>query len=119
MWREERLLDVGVLQRVRVSKLNEHECDSPKVNVWCSVMKNNIIGPFFFQETAMTGETFLAMMEGTFLRHIPAGTVFQLDGAPPNFSRRVRAFSTGRFLIVAQEGGAQFPGTLVHQISLP
>jgi hypothetical protein len=31
-------------------------------------------------EPVGTPRTFLDMMEGTTLRHIPAGTVFQLDG---------------------------------------
>jgi len=26
-----------------------HKCDSPKVNVWCALMKNIVIGPFFME----------------------------------------------------------------------
>jgi hypothetical protein len=47
----------------------------------------------------VTGEKFLAMMEYTPLYHIPARTVFQLEGAPPHFSHRVHAFLDIQFPI--------------------
>jgi hypothetical protein len=34
----------------------------------------------------------MAMMENTALRHVAVGTVFQLDEAPPHFSRCFRVF---------------------------
>jgi len=39
------------------------------------------------------------------MRHVPVRTVFQLDGAPPHFSRRVHAFQTWSFLIIGYEVG--------------
>jgi hypothetical protein len=57
--------------------------------MWSAGMKNNIIGPSFFEEHIVTGEKLLAMMEDTVLRHISAGTVFQLDCAPSDFSHHV------------------------------
>jgi hypothetical protein len=45
----------------------------------------------------VAGETFLATMEGTALRHIPARTVFQLDDALYHFSHRVHAFMDREF----------------------
>jgi len=55
------------------------------------------IGPFFFEEPTMTGDTFLSTMVNTVLRHAPVGTAFQLDGAPLHFSRRVRVFLDREF----------------------
>jgi len=40
---------------------------------------------------------FLTMMESTALHHVPVGTVFQLDGAPPHFSQHVCAFLDREF----------------------
>jgi hypothetical protein len=45
----------------------------------------------------MTGDTFLTTIENTALYHVPVGTVFQLDGAPPHFSHHVHAFLEGEF----------------------
>jgi hypothetical protein len=42
-------------------------------------------------------EHFLDMMENTVLRHVFVETMFQLDGAPPHFSHRVRAFLDKEF----------------------
>jgi hypothetical protein len=36
-------------------------------------------------------------MENTALRHVPVGTVFQLNGAPSHFPRRVHAFLDREF----------------------
>jgi hypothetical protein len=47
-------------------------------------MKINIIEPFFFEESTITGKNFPAMMENTFLQQ-------QLAGATPRFSRRESA----------------------------
>jgi hypothetical protein len=38
----------------------------------------------------VTGVTFPALMENTVLSPVPAGIAFQLDCAPPHFSRHVR-----------------------------
>jgi hypothetical protein len=38
--------------------VTEHECDSPKTTAWYTLMKNKDIGPFFFAEPTLTGETF-------------------------------------------------------------
>jgi hypothetical protein len=46
----------------------------------------------------VTGDAFLVMVENNALRHLPVGTVFQLNGALPHFSRRVGDFLDGEFL---------------------
>jgi hypothetical protein len=45
----------------------------------------------FSEEPTVTDEKFLAVTEDTALSHIPAGTVFRLDDAPPHFSHNVHA----------------------------
>jgi hypothetical protein len=55
---------------------SEHECASWKVNVWCSVMKNKATSPFFYEESMVTGDIFLAMTDTTTLCHVPMGTIF-------------------------------------------
>jgi hypothetical protein len=57
--------------------------------------KKNVIDPFFSEDATVTGAIFLAMMENTTLPHVPVGTVFQSDGAPPNFSHCVCALMDG------------------------
>jgi hypothetical protein len=32
----------------------EHITDSPKINVWCSLLHDYLIGPFFFNEVTLT-----------------------------------------------------------------
>jgi hypothetical protein len=71
-------------------EVTEQKRDSPKVNVWCAVVKNNIISIFFLEEPTMSGDKCLAVMENTAMRHVPVGTVFHLDGAPPRFPCCVR-----------------------------
>jgi hypothetical protein len=44
-----------------------------------------IIGPFFTEEPAETGDSFLVIMDKTALYHVPVGTSFQSDGAPLHF----------------------------------
>ena len=33
--------------------------DSPKVNVWCGLLCNKVIGPFFFDEKTITADIYL------------------------------------------------------------
>ncbi|GBM47326.1 hypothetical protein AVEN_7772-1 [Araneus ventricosus] len=37
--------------------------DSPKVNVWCSLMHNKVIGPFFFTEKSVTTSVYLDLLQ--------------------------------------------------------
>ena len=37
----------------------EHKRDFPKLNVWCGIMHDKIIGPFFFAEKSITAEIYL------------------------------------------------------------
>jgi len=64
----------------------EHQCDSPKVNVFCAVSSQKVYGPFFFAEETITGVTYLDM-----LQNIPT-FIFQQDGSPTHFHCKVREY---------------------------
>ncbi|GBN20375.1 hypothetical protein AVEN_260841-1 [Araneus ventricosus] len=37
--------------------------DSPKVSVWCGLMADSVISPFFFVESTVTKEVYLDMLQ--------------------------------------------------------
>jgi hypothetical protein len=41
----------------------EHQCDSPKVNVFCAVSSQKMYVPFFFAVESVTGMTYLDMLQ--------------------------------------------------------
>lgn len=76
----------------------EKQRDLPKVNVLCVVMKNCVIGPFFFAEKTINGVTinvaYLNMLINyCFPQLDELENIHQLhlqqDGAPPHFSALV------------------------------
>jgi hypothetical protein len=73
--------------------MREHERDSPKVNVWCDLMHDRIISPFFFAEKTVTANVYLDMLEQfviSQLREQLPNIMLQQDGAPPHWSLLVR-----------------------------
>jgi hypothetical protein len=50
----------GALKNPHISL--EHVCDSPKVNVFCTLSKERVYSPFFFTETTITGIVYLDML---------------------------------------------------------
>ena len=70
----------------------EQERNSPKVNVWCALLHNRVIGPFFFTEQTVTQDSYLAMLEEYAYPQLAEvdGVIFQQDGAPPHWGLRVR-----------------------------
>lgn len=73
------------------------------LNVWCGVLGERIIGPFFFEGT-LTGEKYLDFLRDSFselLEEVPLDIRrrmwFQQDGAPPHYARTVRAFLNQMF----------------------
>ena len=40
----------------------ELERDSPKLNIWCGIMHDNIIGPFFFAEKSIAAQIYLDLL---------------------------------------------------------
>lgn len=75
----------------------EYQRDTPKVNVWCCLLKTGVIGPFFFGEPTITATTYLDMLEQYAFPLLPPGTIFQQDGAPPHYSNIVRTSLNERF----------------------
>ena len=63
----------------------KHERDSPKVNVFCAIPKNNVHGPFFFEEN-VTGDVYLQMLQNWLMDELIANEhedfIYQQDGAP-------------------------------------
>ena len=39
----------------------EHICDSPPVNVWCDLLHDCLVGPFFFVEDTVTSTIYMNM----------------------------------------------------------
>jgi hypothetical protein len=75
---------------------------SPKLNVWCAMSKNHLIGPFFFEDDTVNGENYLTMLQNFFMPevrklHKVRSCIFQQDGAPPHFARDVRQYLDDQF----------------------
>ena len=65
----------------------ELQRDSPKVNVWCGIICNRIIGPFFFHEASITADVYLDLLTeyvAPQLIEFQPTIIFQQDGAPPH-----------------------------------
>ncbi|GBN06733.1 hypothetical protein AVEN_109423-1 [Araneus ventricosus] len=43
--------------------VQEVERNSPKINVWCALLHDAAIGPFFFAETSVTAKIYLDMLQ--------------------------------------------------------
>jgi transposase len=71
----------------------EHTRDSEKINVWCGLFHDRVIGPFFFQENNINGNIYIDMLENFAfpqLEELQPNVIFQQDGAPPHWKRFVR-----------------------------
>ena len=77
----------------------ERERDSPKINVWCGLMHNQIIGPFIFAESTITANIYLNMLKHYVVpqEEFQPRVVFQQDGAPPHWGLIVRDFLNETF----------------------
>jgi hypothetical protein len=80
--------------------LMEHVRDSPKVNVWCGIMSDRIVGPFFFHESTITSAVHLDILQNFVFPQTAEVDclIFQQDGAPPHFGAIVRTALDERFL---------------------
>ena len=68
--------------------------NSPKINVWCAISSNLVIGPYFFEEN-VNGKNYLDMLQNFFWPYIQSKglcpkIMFQQDGAPAHYSLIVR-----------------------------
>ena len=78
----------------------EIERDSPKVNVWCGLLCNKVIGPFFFEEKTITADIYLDTLTEYVtpqLEEFQPHILFQQDGAPPHWGLKVREFLDKKF----------------------
>lgn len=75
-----------------------------KVNVWAGIVRNRILGPYFFDEN-LTGDMYLEFLQQELIPtltalypdanepNIPEQTLwYQQDGAPPHYARPVRTY---------------------------
>ena len=67
----------------------EHVRNSLKVKVWCRLLHDCLLGPFFFAEDTVTSTIYMNMLEGfTFqqIEDLQPKIIFQQDGAPPHWA---------------------------------
>jgi hypothetical protein len=69
---------------------------SPKINVWCAMSENCLIGPYFFDGDTINGQKYLSMLQDVFIPEVRKlrkirSVIFQQDGAPAHFDSDVRA----------------------------
>jgi hypothetical protein len=72
----------------------EHITDSLRVNEWCCLLHDRLIGPFFFAEVTVISSIYLNMLENFVypqLQDLQPAVLFQQDGAPPHWRFVVRA----------------------------
>ena len=72
----------------------EHIRNISKVNVWCGLLHDCLVGPFIFAEETVTSTIDMTMLEGvTFpqIEDLQPHIIFQQDGAPPHWALVVRA----------------------------
>ena len=77
----------------------EHIRDSPKVNVWCGLLHDRLIGPFFFRESTVTSNTYFVYLQ---LEELHPRIIFQQDGAPPHWALSVCKSQTGGLAMEVQ-----------------
>jgi hypothetical protein len=78
----------------------EHIRDRPEVHVWCWLLFNRIIGPFFFAESTVTKETYPDMLQQFVVPRVEdlqPTVIFQQDGAPPQWGRILRNYRDATF----------------------
>jgi hypothetical protein len=89
-------------------KVNKHNCciwgyenpqyerDTPKLNVWCGLITDRIVGPFFFHKAALTRNVYLDMIKSFSVDQILHG-LLQHDGALPHYHNELCAFLNRTF----------------------
>jgi hypothetical protein len=70
----------------------------PKVNVWCSIMKDCITGPSFFLGATVTSHSYPNMLEHYVAQQLPTDVWLQQHGALPHFGHSVHEFLDECFL---------------------
>ncbi|CAL1291614.1 unnamed protein product [Larinioides sclopetarius] len=85
------------------TEIHEYVCCSPKVNVWCGLLYDLIVGNFFYAESTVTGNIYQDLLEIYVFPQIDdletvtgSKIIFMQDGAP-QFSLSVRKVLNGKF----------------------
>ncbi|GBM37576.1 hypothetical protein AVEN_130711-1 [Araneus ventricosus] len=77
-------VNISTTAEFGAQKINPHavERNSPKINVWCALLHDTIIGPFFFAETSVTANFYLDMLQIhsiSQMQHLQPTVIFQQD----------------------------------------
>ena len=72
------------------------EMNSPKVSAWCAMSSKMIVGPFFFDKSAVDQHNYLDMLQNCFYpflqrNRLTGKIIFQQDGASIHFAKAVRS----------------------------
>jgi hypothetical protein len=88
--------------------LDAHKQTDPRINVWCGIHGDAIVGPVFL-DNKLTGDCYRQHLENMLQPYLDEITLtsrlrfyFQQDGAPPHFSivahKWLNQWSTGRWI---------------------
>ena len=87
--------NVRVWGKQRPIEGNQLTLNSSGVMVWCTISKYGVIGPYFFNNQNVRGDTYRNMLiQYAFPKFaaLRSDYIFQQDGAPPHYSNVVRAY---------------------------
>jgi hypothetical protein len=77
----------------------KHKRDIPKVNMWCALTRDRVIGPCFFAELTVTSHNYLNMFELFAVTQIDDDNmIFQQDGAPEHYANIIKELLDEIFL---------------------
>lgn len=91
--------------------LDNAEVGGPKVMVWAGIIDEEIIGPYFFDNTVNVN-TYLEMLQSYLLPELErrnlnvADTIFMQDGAPAHYALAVRQWCNNHFRQWIGRGGS-------------
>ena len=91
--------NVRIWANERPSQVNEAPHNSPGIVIWCAISKTKIIGPFFFDEGRVTGDTYRDMLNRyafPCFSELREDYIFMQDGASPNYAILVRKYLNGK-----------------------
>jgi hypothetical protein len=72
----------------------EHQCDSPKVSVFCAISSQKVCSPFLFAEETVTGMTYLDMLQLWLMPQLQnvLTFIFQQDESPTHYHCEVHQY---------------------------